>query len=279
MGAIPGCQSEDFGFLKAVAEAPEDGDVRPESEERGVECEAEERIAVEADEVDVGARNTIKMNDPKEPTEREKLDHELTHLPYRSWCRHCVRGRGKAAVHKKQADSGILHELHFDFAFLGDEDRPGECVTMLVVREKLSGMTMSSAIPTKSTGKFVVARVLAFMKELGLGHSDVIAKSDQEPAAKRLLDEIGKQKAEIGGAVDRGAFAGRCQREQWSSGESDTERQRASAGVEELLGGQVGREDRVEACGDSMDDGVRGALAESLRGEPRWQDRVRAQQR
>ena len=30
-----------------------------------------------------------------------KKCHELTHLPYRSWCSHCVRVKGKAIDHRK----------------------------------------------------------------------------------------------------------------------------------------------------------------------------------
>ena len=98
------------------------------------------------------------MNDPKEPSEEERRNHELTHLPYRSWCRHCVGGRGTNAPHKKQNSHGDLHELHLDFAFMGDEGEAGKTITMLVAREKKTRMTMSTAVPSKSTGKFVVER-------------------------------------------------------------------------------------------------------------------------
>ena len=39
-------------------------------------------------------RNPMNKQDPKEPTKVEREEHEKTHLPFRSWCRHCVRGRG-----------------------------------------------------------------------------------------------------------------------------------------------------------------------------------------
>ena len=43
---------------------------------------------------------------PKEPTQQERDEHEATHLPYRSWCKHCVRGRGRSEAHKQlQADT------------------------------------------------------------------------------------------------------------------------------------------------------------------------------
>ena len=110
-----------------------------------------------------------------------------------------MRGRGKKAAHKRQMEKGDLHELHFDYAFMGDENEAGKSVKMLVVRERYTGMTMSTAIPSKTTGKFTVERIMAFLKELGVEHLDVIAKSDQEPSVKCLLEEVGKRKSEFGG--------------------------------------------------------------------------------
>ena len=33
------------------------------------------------------------------PSESEVEQHELTHLPFRNWCRHCVRAKGKESPH------------------------------------------------------------------------------------------------------------------------------------------------------------------------------------
>ena len=54
----------------------------------------------EAEEVaEHGRRQVAKMNSPKLPSRAEVEAHNLTHLPFRSWCRHCVRGRGKELSH------------------------------------------------------------------------------------------------------------------------------------------------------------------------------------
>ena len=162
----------------------------------GLEVHAEE-------ELDMGMRRTAKMNDPKEPKKQEREEHEKTHLPFRSWCRHCIRGRGKEAAHRKQEGGGGLPEVHFDVAFMGDEADAGNTVPMLVVRAKEDRMTLATAVPRKSAGEFVVSRVIAFLKEIGIEKLDVIAKSDQEPAIMSLVNEVGKQKAVHGGQVDR----------------------------------------------------------------------------
>ena len=58
--------------------------------------EEEESVEVEMeDETENGSRTVKKVQDPRDPSKEERAQHEMTHLPYRSWCRHCVRGRGK----------------------------------------------------------------------------------------------------------------------------------------------------------------------------------------
>jgi hypothetical protein len=144
---------------------------------------------------ETGTRRTIKMTDPCRPNNEEVQEHEKTHLPYRNWCRHCVSGRGREMAHKKSSGTHELPELHFDFCFLGREGEPHQTLSVLVVREGLTKMTMSSAVPSKSTGTFIAKRVVSFMREIGLEHVDVIAKSDQEPAINALLLEVGRVRA------------------------------------------------------------------------------------
>ena len=81
------------GNVKAVRQA-----VRPlrqlEKTSRFIGAEAE---VVEADDevenevVEHGKREVAKMNDPKLPSKAEIDNRNLSHLPRRSWCRHCVR--------------------------------------------------------------------------------------------------------------------------------------------------------------------------------------------
>ena len=42
-----------------------------------------------------------RVSRPVQPTKEEVLQHELTHLPFRSWCAHCVRGKGRNPPHKR----------------------------------------------------------------------------------------------------------------------------------------------------------------------------------
>ncbi len=76
---------------------------------------------------------TVKMRDPQLPTEAERLEHEMTHVPYRSWCRHCARGRGKEMGHKKVEEKPTVVEVHMDLCLPGDVDGSGS-LTVLVAR-------------------------------------------------------------------------------------------------------------------------------------------------
>jgi hypothetical protein len=84
--------------------------------------------------VEEGSRRTQKMMDPRKPSPEEVAEHEMTHLPYRNWCRHCIKGRGREMPHKKSKGPPGLPEAHFDFCFLGRENEPGETLPILVVR-------------------------------------------------------------------------------------------------------------------------------------------------
>ena len=123
-------------------------------EEKNAEDEElEDEVQVEADAGDL--REMRKMHDPKLPTKAEKEAHEMTHLPFRSWCRHCVRGRGLEEAHRKseQREDGGVPEVHLDFAFPGSHGQEG--LTLLVARERDSKMLLSTPLPTKgTTGKF-----------------------------------------------------------------------------------------------------------------------------
>ena len=60
-------------------------------------------------------------------------------------------------------------------------------------------MLMATVFPSKSTGRFVAERVCAFMQELGIDQLDVVAKSDQEPSIKKLVESVGRHRAEGAG--------------------------------------------------------------------------------
>ena len=58
------------------------------------------------------------------PSAREVAEHERTHAKYRSWCKHCVFGRGKNNPHKKGDAEG--NGVPTDYMYMTDEYKKGE---------------------------------------------------------------------------------------------------------------------------------------------------------
>ena len=53
---------------------------------------------------------------------KEKEEHEMTHLPLRSWCRHRIMGRGRQEdCRKTMEEERQVPEVHLDYMFMGDE--------------------------------------------------------------------------------------------------------------------------------------------------------------
>ena len=61
--------------------------------------------------------------EPKEPSPEDVARHNLTHIPYRSWCPHCVAARKNNQAHKQGSSAPrTIPLLVFDYAFIKDAD-------------------------------------------------------------------------------------------------------------------------------------------------------------
>ena len=45
--------------------------------------------------------------DPGRPTEQEVSEHNVDHMPFRSWCEFCVKGRATGEQHRESGGSSI----------------------------------------------------------------------------------------------------------------------------------------------------------------------------
>ena len=117
----------------------------------GDEDDRQEQAQEEAEEEDEesgasdGRRPAIAC-DPGRPTQQELLEHRCTHWPFRSWCRHCVRGRAMASPHRKKsaearefAEGGRVPTLSLDHCFLGSEEEAAAGNPFLIVYDDYSG--------------------------------------------------------------------------------------------------------------------------------------------
>ena len=146
------------------------------------------------------AEDIAKLPTPNQPTLSGYLDHCVTHYPYRSWCPHCVEGRGREFGHEcHKAGPGAVPIVSFDYAFIGDQgeitdqegfEAAGEgAIKVLVVRDSKSKSLFAHVVPSKGIDEkgFAVDSLVQDVK--WLGYSKVTLKSDNEPAIVKLVSE------------------------------------------------------------------------------------------
>ena len=172
---------------------PVERSCKTNGDEEGSEEEEEED-----QEVEHGMRRTVKKLDPKTPSRGEVDEHNMTHIPFRNWCRHCVRGRGKEEACKRREKELDGYEVHMDFMFMGDEGSE-KTLAMLVVKERMTKAVMACVAPRKSSGQWLVGRVMAFLREVGCEVEKMTMKTDNEPALVKVVEEVGRLRAAKGG--------------------------------------------------------------------------------
>ena len=71
----------------------------------------------------------------KPASQRELDEHMITHIPYRSWCKHCISGRGQSDHHKRQlADrEQEVPTISVDYAFLGESGKETDKLQPMIV--------------------------------------------------------------------------------------------------------------------------------------------------
>ena len=64
---------------------------------------------------------------PVKPAQSEVNSHMLTHLPYRAWCPHCVRGKSKGKPHARTAKEGkSVPTVAVDYMFMHESQSDHE---------------------------------------------------------------------------------------------------------------------------------------------------------
>jgi len=96
---------------------------------------------------------------PKGPTKKEREDHEKLHLPYRAWCRHCVRGRGRNKAHAKgdaedpEDAERAVPRIAMDYFFMNREEERASENPMMVMIDERHGNRYMRAVDKKGLGE------------------------------------------------------------------------------------------------------------------------------
>ena len=145
-----------------------------EALEEEMECELEDETVQDAQRV-----RTI--SNPRQPSKKEREEHEATHAQYRTWCIACVRGRGIAMKHHRstgaRSDEGKLHTFVMDHCFPSQGSQQG--ITVLVIKEVKTKAISTFVVPNKGANEYIVKAVVDFMSGCGCGRA--VLKGDGEP--------------------------------------------------------------------------------------------------
>ena len=139
--------------------------------------------------------------DPGMPTQSEIDDHNVDHLPFRSWCIPCVEGRATGEQHRRN-DGVASHvsKFAFDYMFvtkdkvilrdeLTEEDEKKVLMKILVAKDSKSRAIFAHVVRRKGVDEegYAVKRLAEDVE--WLGYTRIILKSDGESAIVRLLKE------------------------------------------------------------------------------------------
>jgi len=166
---------EDFEIIERTMD--EDGNEKFWEVEECIDIEKEESPPRKA------------LRDPGEPTHDEWEEHRIDHVPYRSWCPFCVKGRGTGIQHRKSNEESGVPVFGFDY-FLGSEvsgDREDETVKILVAKCKMTKCIFAHGVPQKGIDPKLYAVERLKRDVLWLGHNKLILKSDNEAAILALF--------------------------------------------------------------------------------------------
>ena len=146
--------------------------------------------------------------DPGRPAETEICEHYVDHWPYRSWCEHCVSGRGTGEQHREGSGSSI-HIVAFDYLLVtdrgvqrrddleGDEEKTS-LIKILVVKDLKSKAIFAHVVPQNGVDAdgYAVVRLIEDVK--WLGYTKILRKTDNEKAMGKLLhDSLRRIKTEV----------------------------------------------------------------------------------
>ena len=133
----------------------EDGEKEVEKDlSQGGHGEQEEQID-QADEPSEGEERVRVRRAPRSPSKKEKEEHEATHCPYQEWCRHCVRGKGRACQHRsnKERNFGKVAKVHLDYYFMSRADEAASKNPCIVMVDDQTGEKYSRATGQKGLGE------------------------------------------------------------------------------------------------------------------------------
>ena len=142
------------------------------------------------------ARPPEVLRDPGAPTVKEIEEHNATHLPFRSWCPHCVTGKAQDRPHRMRKEAQMnkqVPEIVFDYGFFGGKEDE-ETLAVQVARDRRTQMIFANVVPRK--GMIHEHGAKSMVEDIAkLGYQEIILKCDGEPALKNVQAEVQRRRS------------------------------------------------------------------------------------
>ena len=163
------------------------------------DAQAELGEIIEAEVEEASERRVLPT--PEMPCQSDIDKHREDHLPYASWCDHCVEGRGREMGH--HAIDKVKHTvptISFDYLFMNNKGEfvkkksesdtvPSDGINILVVKDSRSKAVFAHIVPSKGVDDKKYAVIVLMDDVKWMGYTRLTLKSDNEPAITRLLTE------------------------------------------------------------------------------------------
>ena len=121
---------------------------------------------------------------PRQPSQHEREEHELTHLPFRAWCKTCVAAKARQAYHTKQPDRRDCLQLDFGFFTEGNRQDAVLVVTLDVVQHCY---VRRNTRPNRSSDLYYHS----YTKQVEHTHTPI--QTDDEEATKALAKAVSRR--------------------------------------------------------------------------------------
>ena len=149
------------------------------------------------------------LRDPGQPSAREEELHRCIRIPFLSWNRECVLGRGRDRQHRRIDDEDRISRVSMDYMFLteygiaksideaedlikkgGGLQRP--CTTVIFLKHIRSKSVWAYPIEGKGVGpaEWLITQVLGDLDTCGLDACRIVLKADQEPSILEVQNRI-----------------------------------------------------------------------------------------
>ena len=149
-------------------------------------AESREQVAERSKGVGCGIR----------PPQNEIDEHERTHIPFRSWCKHCVFGKAKNDPHRtRDSEDHQVPCISIDYMYMLEgetrESSELEPLPIVVMKDRMSKAVFAYVVPKKGECEYAALRASRDLNKV-LGYKKFVFKGDQESALRVLMDRIAR---------------------------------------------------------------------------------------